>query len=521
MAVLTGDAPAATVPTPKAQGYAVPGWKPVVLALFAGWLLLVGSHHEPWVDEAQAWLIARDNGVWTLLADRVRYEGTPGLWHLLLWLLIRLGLPFGALYLVPVACALASAALMLWRAPFPAPLRVLLMVSYYGAYQYAVVARSYALDLLLLMGLASLFARRTERGLFYGLLIGLLANCNAHGFLIAGVLGVEWLVALVRAGRLRADAGGLLLAALLGLAALACAWQPADNGFLQPDKQPPALAVALHFIREAFVDRLVLWRSPSFLEQVQGAAMSLLLLVPPFLLFRRARLLLVMAALFAVLIGFSIVTYTNAWHSGMLFLVFLFGLWIAWPALAQARHLRLPVIAAVSIIGIVQAAEAVQSGLWDIRSPYSGGAAAAAAVHEWRAAHPQARLAVAGFKAFAVQPYFPGNPFANYQGGAPKPAYIVWKRGEAWQPFAPLLEAEKAIARADEGLLLSPYGILPADLIRLKRLAAAHGYRIIGAFPGGLEWKGYVRERDGLLLMERSAAANPALPPHAPLRSSP
>ncbi|MDB5687979.1 MAG: hypothetical protein JWR77_2568, partial [Rhizorhabdus sp.] len=25
-------------------------WRPLTLALFATWLLLIGSHHEPWFD---------------------------------------------------------------------------------------------------------------------------------------------------------------------------------------------------------------------------------------------------------------------------------------------------------------------------------------------------------------------------------------------------------------------------------------------------------------------------------------
>jgi len=207
----------------------------------AGWLLVVGAHHEPWVDESQAWLIARDSSLASLLAERVRYEGTPGLWHLLLWLAIRCGLPFGQLHLVSVGCAVAGMALMLWRAPFPAPLRAGLAASYFGAYQFAVVARSYALDLVLLPALAHAFARRTDRPLLYGVLLGLLANCNAHSFLLAGVLGAEWAWALLRAGRLRAGCAGLVVGAALGLGALLTAWQPADNGFLHPEQRPPVL----------------------------------------------------------------------------------------------------------------------------------------------------------------------------------------------------------------------------------------------------------------------------------------
>ena len=480
-------------------------WKAVTLGALAIWLFAVGAHHEPWLDESQAWLIARDSGLVQLLVERVRYEGTPGLWHLLLWFSMRCGLPFGGLYLIPVACALVSAALLLWWAPFPTPLRALLVASYFGAYQYAVVARSYALDLVLLPALASLFTYRTKRPIAYGILVGLLANCNAHSFLVAGVLGVEWLVALVCTGQLRAGLAGLAVAALLGVSALLVAWQPADNGFLDPGMGSSPWAAGLLFVHEALVDRLAFWfaQEPSPLGQLLGLWLSLLLVYPSILLFRSAGTLPLIAALVLVLIGFSALTYSNVWHSGILFFVWIFGLWISWSTLAASPTLRKAVIAVLAVTGIAQATEAVRSGIWDLHNPYSGAAQAARTIASWRVEHPQARIAVAGFKAMAVQSYFPANIFANYQQGAPRPSYIVWKRGEAWRPFATLPEARAAVAGEYDLVLVSTFDIAPADLVDFEQMAMRQGYRIIAACPGSLEWKGYTREDDSLILLAR------------------
>ena len=53
--------------------------------------------HEPWADEAQSWLLARDAGLIQLWTKLLHYEGTPGLWQTLLHVLIRIGLSlFGA-----------------------------------------------------------------------------------------------------------------------------------------------------------------------------------------------------------------------------------------------------------------------------------------------------------------------------------------------------------------------------------------------------------------------------------------
>ncbi|MBQ7782588.1 MAG: hypothetical protein IJ368_01325, partial [Oscillospiraceae bacterium] len=50
--------------------------------------------HEPWYDEAQAWLIARDASYYDILFDIPHYEGHPPLWHLILSIPAKLGLPF-------------------------------------------------------------------------------------------------------------------------------------------------------------------------------------------------------------------------------------------------------------------------------------------------------------------------------------------------------------------------------------------------------------------------------------------
>jgi len=63
-------------------------------------------------------------------------------------------------------------------------------------------------------------------------------------------------------------------------------------------------------------------------------------------------------------------------------------------------------------------------------SPYSGAPAAAQALSAHRRAHPRETIGVVGFKGFGVAPYFPGNPFANYEGGARTPAYYLWRRDQ-------------------------------------------------------------------------------------------
>src|ERR1700730_17696733 len=63
----------------------------LALALYAGSLAYMIPRHEPWADEAQAWELAQSLSLKSLFGTYIHYEGSPGLWHALLWLLSRLG----------------------------------------------------------------------------------------------------------------------------------------------------------------------------------------------------------------------------------------------------------------------------------------------------------------------------------------------------------------------------------------------------------------------------------------------
>ena len=94
-----------------------------ILIIFIIIALFVGAHHEPWADEAQSWLIARDASVLEILFEIERYEGTPPIWHLLLKFLIVLGYKYEYLYLISVFFSSLGVGLMLFKLDIPKPLR--------------------------------------------------------------------------------------------------------------------------------------------------------------------------------------------------------------------------------------------------------------------------------------------------------------------------------------------------------------------------------------------------------------
>src|SRR5437868_927000 len=155
----------------------------IVLLAYASLVCVCIPFHEPWVDEAQAWLLARDLSLPSLLFHFLRQEGHPPLWYLVLWGPAHLHASYGLLNWLIVPIALAGIWVLLRYAPFPFYLRALLPFTFFLAYQYAVVARSYVLFPLL--GFLAAHFYRQCRPMRMAVALGLLANVSLHGTIVA------------------------------------------------------------------------------------------------------------------------------------------------------------------------------------------------------------------------------------------------------------------------------------------------------------------------------------------------
>ncbi len=479
-----------------------------VLALvgYAAWVIWVGFHHEAWFDEMQAWLLARDNAFTTLIGTYARYEGTPGLWHAILWLATRAGLPFGGIWVLSVGFAIVAAAIVLWRAPFPLPLRVGLLVTWYFGYQYAVVARGYCLDLMLLPIAAILFADRVNRPLPYALVIGVIAQINAFSFVASGLLGLDLLVRLALARRLgdwRAWAA-LAVAGGLGLFAMWTAWQPADNGFMAQVTRLNPVASAAVFLANALFDRVTPWSTEhqNGLDVVLGMVLSVgfLGLVVRLVLAGRDRV--VMLTIPVALIVFSGAVLASSWHGGVLFMIVLFVLWTQWHNPVDLPTRRL-LIGAIALLELAQGMQTVHSGLYDVANAYSAGHPAADAVTAWRAAHPGARIDAFGGQSFETQPWLANNVFDNYHHGAPHPQFVRWNTDETWHALPAPREWHETLATHPDAVLAAAVWLPGAVKADPAGHACHAGYVLTRTFPAAMLWRG-LRIDNTLYLFERA-----------------
>lgn len=146
--------------------------------------------HPMWRDELQDWMIASASTDPLDLFARLKYEGHPGLWHLLLWVITRFTTDPVWMQVAHLCIAL-SIWMLIWRAaPFGKIEKLLLVLSYFLFWEYFVVSRSYAIGVLLGLGFVASRTRDLEQRFWPLILLGLLANSSVFGAIWAIGMGI-------------------------------------------------------------------------------------------------------------------------------------------------------------------------------------------------------------------------------------------------------------------------------------------------------------------------------------------
>lgn len=403
----------------------------LVLFAYSCVVLWTIRYHEKWADEAQAWLIARDLNLRTIWFHELRYEGSPGLWHTILWIaqhVFHAG--YGALGYIGAFFAIAGAAVLLFFAPFPRYIRWPLAFTYVMVYQYAVIARPYTLLPLLVFAAAILFKDmlHPER---ITVVLALLALLTLHGAIFAGCLGLAYLLQALRVwASLQASVRRryLVCIASLGLIfvfiALVLKPTPDVAEFALKEKmketpgllalQPTPLRKAEAVVSGAFLDYTV----PSATFIVLAAAWC----------FHRKRLL-EFALPVSLLIGLYSFVHGYPHHHGTVYMAAIAAFWIAWPTFSDPQHSvketwihrgAVTLMLCLCAVNITDAAVAIRR---EFLYPYSGGKDAATYLKKVGADKRPMFGFLYGMT--SVQAYFDHNLLANthtayYHNGLPE-----------------------------------------------------------------------------------------------------
>ena len=371
--------------------------RPLVLLLvylaLAGLLL---AKHEPWRDELQSWSIAQESASLGELRVNTSYEGHPSGWYLLLFAITRVSGDFRAVQLLHLGLIAIAVAILLWRAPLSGLQMGLAIFGYFLCYEYAVLARNYALGVLALFAFCALARNWRRHWLPMALCLVAMLQANLFAALLACALFVAVGLHVFRetrhegALRRRLALGALIVLGGLVLSVLDMR-VPADSAFMPVwHWRDPALATLLRSMSHAFVPlprlELHFWNT-SLLSAVGGSAwwegsVALLALLAAFLILRRRPIALLAFGLAASAISlFLAVKYTGFLrHHGHLFLALLAAYWLGESlagATRAARRSRL-----LTLLLTLQAAALLPAAWFELRHPFSRAGEAAAFIHE-------------------------------------------------------------------------------------------------------------------------------------------
>jgi hypothetical protein len=513
----------------------------LVLLTFSAIAAVAVCFHEPWADEAQAWLIARDLGIGGVL-HQMGYEGSPPLWHILLWVLIRLHLPYAALGVVSLLLVASGMYIWLRWSPLPAPVRLLLPFTFYYQYQYAVVARSYALSTLLAFAAIALWRAKPMRVIPFGLVVALLAQTNMHGFMIAGGIAAAFASESIRDFRKQRPSQAQLIetcvaaAFVLASAALArllatplpdCSFkaaiqlqkETASGSIVKALGGLPKLGIALGlnmtwglsllivfsiwviaakrrtFILPSIATLVVAYQLVTGNITFFGIGGGVILFILVLLWFVAVRQLACALPFIFTVLAMGLV-WSRPWHYGMALTAFMVSVWAAWPLQNQPQFESPTRIltASLAVLLIVQLPSTAATVRDEVQGAYSGASATAEFLRPYVGTRP---LYCVNFYGTGVQAYFDRNIFADWPA-----AYWTWSNRRAAESNRILYETPPANA-----IIVVPSGgqsalkLAKSEFARAQ-LAKRHFLRK-REFCGAQFWMGKVSEYECYEIYER------------------
>ncbi|MFU0561365.1 ABC transporter ATP-binding protein [Gardnerella vaginalis] len=336
----------------------------LAFVLYIAIIAIVMCFHEPWFDEAQSWLIARDSSLTDIISVRPHYEGHPPFWNLLLAIAAKNGVPYEfGIKGIQLVCASLLGAWLIFKSPFKSASSLatfLIPFTYFACFQYGVTSRPYALLCLSLLVAAHYWnSADSKTSSAWKLAISLMFMCllSVYGIAFAAGFTIAWIwrvfsknisktlnfssilhaiKATIASNLARLISWGLI--AIFGAANLALAW-PAKNAFATratiDGNSTIAKCFAFIFVMPSesmftsFYGDISMRRMPfDFLPIAICTLFSLAIWAFAIKIAKRRKLLAVLVIPYLVLTIVA-VRYFTLHHAGLIFVFLLSVLWIS------------------------------------------------------------------------------------------------------------------------------------------------------------------------------------------------
>ena len=471
--------------------------------LFAVVLALVTRSHDVYLDEAQAWLIARQSNGLLDLCGHLHYEGHPAFWYLLIYIPAHISDNIVWLKVINYTLSLVMAWLLLSARNAPLFMRTLPIFSVYILFYMGVVERSYMLSGVLLVAASRCFLDGSRRHWLGVVFLGL--AINTHLLAIPVVVGIilwfYWLapdftvtsaLARLRETRFWGSAVIILIAIILAFLTV----RPAHDIYSPQFERAGLsrlgyLALGVGYVWHQFVPYPSGWFSdatrqllspdnhPSALSvtlTVLLASIGLWALPTP-----RARWYMVsVSAMWSMAIWATVHT-PSAFHCSFLFVAYLIPLIAKFPGDADGKALASSRVV-LSVLLSMQILTAVMYCWLDISLPFSGSKPTA----DWLRNH--------GFNKhpLVIEPDLAAPALLAYLGvdSAYFPAcqcrgsFVVFRKGR---------EVTRHVTSSELQLIKSEYGLSPL-LIVASNLGEPNyqqlGLQLLYTSPHGWFWSG-------------------------------
>lgn len=163
----------------------------IYILIYSILIISVGIFHEPWSDEAQSWLIARDANFHDIFFKYTSYEGCFPLWICMLKMFIILGGKYRYIHIISSIITIISAYLIISNQKIKKEFRYLIPLNFWFFYQYGIISRNYSLITLSFSLFLLLYEDRHNKKIKYTILLIFISMINMYGMIISGILFLQ------------------------------------------------------------------------------------------------------------------------------------------------------------------------------------------------------------------------------------------------------------------------------------------------------------------------------------------
>lgn len=394
----------------------------IILVVFILLSVLIGSNHEPWADEAQSWLIARDASVFEIIWNISRYEGTFPLWFLILKLFIICGLKYKYFYIVPIIISSLGLWIFLNKTKLPIHIKILFPFTFYVFYQYTIVARSYCMLFLAFSLWIITYKNRFNKPLKYILTLIFFSFISTHGMVISGTFALLFFIELIKRKQLKNNLKYIIFICLTWLIEIV---------ILFPPKDLYMSVLAMYTIKNMFI---FIINEVFIINGIAGTILNLVCIgLIIFMVICNLKVNKDCCIVFTVMLIFMAIVRMVSHHLGILFFIVIFGYLESYD-----KHSNKSKKVLTSIL-IFYLFFSIIASFNDINGQYSG--AKEMAQYLKNIDYKEKSIYAFGYHNVGILPYFEENIFNNWEDMT----YYKWSiRNKDWYNYMNFKKIDKS-----------------------------------------------------------------------------